>query len=100
MREHYGEKRAQSVSDHEWIALVAERNWIGFHKDANISRNELERQTVLETGARLFCIPRADLIADDLAARFLSNIAAISRAAQSDGPFIYSVLPARIVRLL
>jgi hypothetical protein len=100
MREHYGEARAQTVSDHEWIALTAERNWLGFHKDASIRRNELERQTVLETGARLFCIPRADLLAEDLAARFIANIAAIHRAAESPGPFIYSVLPARIERLL
>jgi hypothetical protein len=75
MREHYGESRAQTVTD-------------------------LERETVLETGARLFCVPRADLLAEDLAARFTVNIAAIHRAAQSPGPFIYSVLPMRIVRLL
>jgi hypothetical protein len=88
------------VTDHEWIALTAERGWIGFHKDATIRRNELERQTVLETGARLFCVPRADLLANDLAARFIDNIEAIHHAAESAGPFIYSVLPTRIERLL
>lgn len=100
MREHYGEGRAQLVSDHEWIALVAERNWIGFNKDAAIRRNAVERQTVINTGARLFCVPRADILAEDVAARFISNIAAIARAAQSPGPFIYTVHPTGIDRML
>lgn len=100
MREHYGEKRAQVVSDHEWIALTARRGWIGFHKDANIRRNSLERQTVLDTGARLFCVPRADLLAEDAAARFIANIAAIARVARSPGPFIYTVGTSKITRLL
>lgn len=49
MREHYGETQAQSVSDHKWIAMTAECGWIGFHKDANIRRNAVERRTVLDT---------------------------------------------------
>ncbi|ORA40576.1 MULTISPECIES: PIN-like domain-containing protein [Mycobacterium avium complex (MAC)] len=40
MREHYGETRAQTVADNEWIALTAQRGWIAFHKDDNIRRNE------------------------------------------------------------
>jgi PIN domain-containing protein len=100
MREHYREQRAQQVSDQEWIALVADRNWIGFNKDANIRRNALERQTVLDTGARLFCVPRADILAEDVAARFIANIEAIARAARSPGPFIYTVHPKTITRVL
>ncbi|SON59138.1 Putative ribonuclease VapC45 [Mycobacterium simulans] len=95
MREHYGEQRAQGVSDHEWIALTAERGWIGFHKDDNIRRNQLERQTVLDIGARLFCVPRVDLLAEDAAARFITNVAAISRAARSPG---HSSIPSRRAR--
>lgn len=100
MRDHYGEQRAQQVSDREWIALVAERKWIGFNKDANIRRNALERQTVLDTGARLFCVPRADILAQDAAARFIANIEVIARAARSRGPFIYTVHPKAIRRAL
>jgi len=36
MREPYGEIRAQAVTDHEWIALTAQRGWIAFHKDDSI----------------------------------------------------------------
>lgn len=77
MREHYGETQAQSVSDHKWIAMTAECGWIGFHKDANIRRNAVERRTVLDTGARLFCVPRADILAEQVAARYIASLAAI-----------------------
>jgi hypothetical protein len=99
MREHYGEPQAQRVADVE-IALTAQRSWIGFHKDANIRRNEVERRTVLDTGARMFCVPRADITAADAAARFIRNLSAIVAAAQGPGPYIYSVQQNRIVRLL
>jgi hypothetical protein len=78
MREHYGEAQAQQVTDVEWIALTAQRGWIGFHKDAEIRRNEVERRAVLDTGARMFCVPRADITAADVAARFIRNLGAPS----------------------
>jgi hypothetical protein len=107
MREHYGETRAQGVADVEWIALTAEQGWIGFHKDAEIRRNEVERRrneverrAVIETGARMFCVPRADVTAADLAARYIANLPAIAAAAAEPGPFIYSVQGHQIVRLI
>jgi len=99
MREHHGEAEAKLVADVEWIALTAERGWIGFHKDAEIRRNEVERQAVVATKARMFCMPRADITAADLAARYISNLPAITAAAQSPGPYIYSVQPHQVVRL-
>lgn len=100
MREHYGEVVGQRVADATWIALTAERGWIAFHKDDNIRRNELERRVVLASRARMFCIPRADISAEEAAARYLDNLDSIRLAAQSEGPFIYSVLRRRIERLL
>jgi hypothetical protein len=88
MREHYGEVEAQRIADVEWIALTAERGWIGFHKDAEIRRNEVERKAVVETKARMFCVPRADVTAADLAARYVTNLPAIAAAAQAPGPYI------------
>ncbi|WP_337360661.1 hypothetical protein [Mycolicibacterium iranicum] len=99
MREHYGEADAQRVADVEWITLTAERGWIGFHKDAEIRRNEAERMAVVATDARMFCVPRADITAADLAARYISNLPAIAAAAKTPGPYIYSVQTKRIVRL-
>lgn len=100
MREHYGEEQGQSVSDTAWIALTAERGWISFHKDKQITSNLAERGAVKETGARMFCVPNANLTAAELSQRFILNARVIAQAALSDGPFIYSVRPRDIVRLL
>ena len=91
MREHYSEQLSQLTADPDWIALVAERGWTGFHKDAAIHRNDLERDAVRRSGARLFCVPRADLTAADMATRYLDNLAAIVRVATRPGPYIYCV---------
>jgi hypothetical protein len=96
MREHYGEKLGQAVEDPDWIKLTAERGWIGFHKDAAIRRNDLERQSVRTNEARLFCIPRADITANELAERYLCNLTAIAWVAQEPGPYIYGVYPHEI----
>ncbi len=100
MREHYGESGAQHIADIEWIAMTVENGWIAFHKDAAIRRNEAERRAVEATGARMFCVPRADLAAADLAERFIRNRRAIADVALESGPYIYSVQSSRIVRLL
>ncbi|KBL77038.1 hypothetical protein T612_03839, partial [Mycobacterium tuberculosis UT0096] len=54
----------------------------------------------LDTGARLFCVPRADILAEQVAARYIASLAAIARAARFPGPFIYTVHPSKIVRVL
>lgn len=100
MREHYGEQQAQRVQDVEWIALAAERDWITFHKDDHIRRNSLERQTVIDVSGRMFCIANAEITAADAAQRYISNFRAIAAAAQNPGPFVYTVHPRRIERLL
>ncbi len=100
MREHYGEEVGQRVDDVDWLIEIADREWIGFCKDAAIKRNEVERETVLARGARLFVVARADLGAAEVAARFTNNLVAITTAAAEPGPFIYSVQLTRIERLL
>lgn len=93
MREHYGEALGQMTADPDWIAITAQNGWIGFHKDAAIRRNEPERRAVINTAARLFCVPRADITADQVAQRYLANLPAIARAAHQPGPHIYGVYP-------
>ena len=90
----------QRVDDVDWLIEIVEQTWIGFCKDSAIRRNETERTTVLERGARLFVVARADLGAAPTAARYLDNLTAITRAAAQPGPFIYSVQRDRIERLL
>ncbi len=100
MREHYGEGVAQRVDDVEWLIEIVEQGWIGFAKDGAIRHNEAERQTVIERQARLFVIANANVGAQANAASYLTNLAAIEAAAAQPGPFIYSVQPYRILRLL
>lgn len=75
-----------------------------FLRDAGIAlttmREHYELETVIATGARMFCVPRADITAADLAQRFLGSIGAIAVAATSPGPFIYIVKRGGITRLL
>ena len=99
MREHCGEQVGQGVDDPDWIALTAEKGWLGFNKDAAIQRNPLERRAVLESGARLFCVPQANITAAELGERYLRNFPAIYRAAQQPGPYIYGVYLDYIKRL-
>jgi hypothetical protein len=100
MREHYGKIGAQRVADTEWIELTAQRGWIAFHKDAAIRRNLVEQMAVTRFGARMFCVPNANLTAAEAAKRFTRNIRAIEAAAEADGPFIYSVHTRTVERLL
>jgi uncharacterized protein (DUF433 family) len=100
MREHYGKTGAQRVADTDWIELTAQLGWIAFHKDAAIRRNEVERIAVTRFGARMFCIPNANLTATEAAKRFTRNIRAVAAAAEAHGPFIYSVHTRTIEKLL
>jgi len=100
MREHYGEHLAQLVQDVDWITLTARQNWVGFHKDDHIRRNQVERQNVVQVGARMFCIGNGQIKAQVAANWYIANFAAIAAAAQQPGPFIYIVHPHRIARIL
>lgn len=100
MREHYGEEAAQSVKDEEWIEMTAVNGWLAFNKDDAIRRNAVERDTVLATGARLFCVPSANITAQLVADRFVRNLIAIATAARSQGPYIYAVYYSTIRQLV
>lgn len=99
MAEHYGEQAGQRLADEDWIADTARLGWIAFHKDDRIRRNVAKKRAVRMAGARLFCVPSANLKAFDLAQRYIDNLPAIVRAAALPGPYVYSVYMARIVRI-
>ena len=99
MAEHYSEHVGQGTDDPDWIALTAERGWLGFNKDANIRRNAPERAAVVAHGARLFCVMNANITAAQAGDRYLTNLAAIARAARRPGPYIYGVYESNIERL-
>lgn len=99
MRDYYGESEAQAKADVDWIGDVGAEGWVAFHKDANIRKKTDELAAVDASGLRMFVIPNANITADQIIARYLTNVLRISRAARKAGPFIYGVYEAEIKRL-
>ena len=97
--EHYGIPADQGVSDVTWLDAAGRTGWVVFMKDDGIRRKRLEQEVVIAHGVRAFCLNRQDLRAAEMAARFLDNLDAITRACRAPGPFIYAVHANRIERL-
>lgn len=99
LAEHYGIPQDETVEDVTWIREAAQNGWVMFMKDDRIRRRPAERATIHTHAARCFCLSNANLRSAEMAARYVNNLAAITRASIQDGPFLYSVQAARIVRL-
>lgn len=99
LSEHYGIPADEAVADEEWLEMVGTSGWAVLMKDARIRYNRAEREAVKRHGVRCFCLTRQDLTGPDMAARFIANLEAITRACADPGPFIYAVHKDRIERL-
>jgi len=78
---------------------ASERSWILFMKDQRIRRRPAERQAIIDSRARCFCLSDGNLGFADMARRYLANWPAIVKASTQPGPFLYSVRAAEIARL-
>jgi hypothetical protein len=99
LAEHYGQPRDEDVDDPTWIADASARGWILFMKDQRIRRRPAERQAIIDSRARCFCLSDGNLGFADMARRYLANWPAIVKASTQPGPFLYSVRAAEIARL-
>lgn len=99
LSEHYGIPADEGVADDEWLELAGRRGWVVFMKDTRIRYNRAEREAVKAHRVRCFCLANQSLAGDEMAARFLGNLAAIERACEDPGPFIYAVHQTRIEKL-
>jgi hypothetical protein len=99
LAEHYGQPRDENVDDPTWITDASERGWILFMKDQRIRRRPAERQAIVDSRARCFCLSDGNLGFADMARRYLSNWPAIVAASAVPGPFLYSVRTTEIARL-
>jgi hypothetical protein len=99
LAERYGIPADETIEDVTWLADTAQRGLVVLAKDARIRRRPAERAAISSHGARCFYYARADLLAEDSAARFLHNRAAIQRACAQPGPFACAIHPTRIVRM-
>lgn len=99
LSEHYGVPADEGFADDEWLELAGRRGWVVFMKDTRIRYNRAEREAVKAHRVRCFCLANQSLAGDEMAARFLGNLAAIERACEERGPFIYAVHRTRIEKL-
>ena len=99
MREHYGEQLGQMTIDPTGSPSSPSAAGSDSTRTPPFAVNDLERAAVRRSGARLFCVPRADITADGLAHRYLDNLAAIARVTAQPGPYIYGVYPNEIKQL-
>ena len=86
--------RRERFQDENWIPTVTENGWVILAKDG--FRFEHERRAIVECGARVFSIPRANLRSEHMAERFFASQDAIFGHCRNNGPFMYSVHPTTI----
>jgi len=99
LAEHYGIPDDENVEDATWLRDIGLLGWAVFMKDAEIRRRRAEQQALVDGQVRAFCLTRQDLPADEMIARFLRSLPAITAACANPGPFIYAVQANRIERL-
>jgi hypothetical protein len=99
LAEHYGRPADESVADVVWLEEAGRQAWVVLMKDERIRRRPTEKAMLVRAAVRCFVITRGDLRAEQMARRFLTNLAGMERACSEPGPFIYAVHEARIERL-
>jgi hypothetical protein len=100
MRERYGERRAQTVADTDWLADVGAAGLVVLMKDKRIRTRPAEQRAVVRYGIRCFCLARGNLTGEQMAASFVSMRSRILTACGEPGPFLWSVSSSGLRRLL
>lgn len=95
----YGEQAAQRVADERWLRDVGAYGWIVLMKDDAIRRRPAEREALIESGVRAFCLTNAQLRATQQTERFVSNRHRIIQQARKPGPYIFGVYERGLRRL-
>jgi hypothetical protein len=99
LAEHYGRPEDEAVDDVTWITDASEHGWILFMKDAQIRRRPAEKQAIVDSHARCFCLSDGNLGFQEMARRYVANWAAIAAASVVPGPYLYSVRSSGLVEL-
>lgn len=99
MVDFYGEELAEE-DDVEWIEEVTDLGLVILTKDKKIRRTEAEKEAVRRCGAKMFCLPTGKLTGPQMAERFVHHRHRIIQHSRKDGPFIYSVYPDRLDRVI
>ena len=99
MAEVYGEMAGQRLKDEVWLEDVGRRGWVVLMKDDAIRRRPAEREALIASAVRAFCLTNAQLRGAEQAERLVRNRHRILAQARHPGPYIYGVHADRLARL-
>jgi hypothetical protein len=82
----------QNAADVEWMPEVARRGWVIISPDIRISRDRLEVEAIMTSGAAVFCLAGGHLTGEQKARNFLRCLAQIASVLErTPRPFIAKV---------
>lgn len=81
-QEHF----AQDAEDAAWMPEVARRGWIIISPDIRISRDRLEVDAIMTSGASVFCLSGGHCTGEEKARNFLRCLPQIAKVLESTPP--------------
>ena len=97
LKEHF----AIDARDEDWLPDVGQRGWLILTKDDRIRRRSVEREALMQSGARAFILPSGNMSGDEMASAIVKALPEIRRfVASTPSPFIARISKAGTVRLL
>lgn len=87
--------------DEEWLPEVGQRGWLILTKDDRIRRRPVEREALMQSGARAFILPSGNMSGEEMASAIVNALPKIQRfVARNPPPFIARISKAGGVWLL
>jgi hypothetical protein len=99
LAEVYGTPADENVADVDWLTLAGIRGWPVLMKDERIRYRNAEREALMTSQVRAFCLTGGNLRAAQTADRFANAIDDIAAACAEPGPFLYVVSSAGLRRI-
>jgi len=93
MADMYGEQAGQLIRDEQWISEATAAGLVLLHKDKQVRYRFVEKQAMLDSGARSFALANGNLTSGVMVAWYVNNLPAILAAIARRGnvPFFYNV---------
>lgn len=98
MRDHYGQRDAQFVSDVEWIRDAHENGWAVLTANPKILSTPHEIDLIEELGVRVFCLASAQHNRETRGLVVGRHLLTIQRRWVRNGPVFWRLDPARITK--
>lgn len=91
LAEAYGDARAQTMRDEEWISEGTLAGFILVTKDHRVATRPLEAQAIHAAGARVVTFARGDITAATMGDMCLEFAEALHNLARANPPFVISL---------